>query len=265
MSETRFATAANTGPRHETLGEFVFEQVRRRIVEGELAAGVKIDQQALADEFGTSRMPVREALRRLDADGFVTLIPRRGAVVTHLDETEIEQIYEMRAVLEGLAARLALPDVTNRMVAEMEHVLQVMPQVHDVHEWVALNSAFHEKLIEACNRRLLLEEIRRRRRQCEPLIRLYIGFLHRDETAQRQHEAILDACRRQAGEELEALLREHLVQTGRGIAEGIRARKARREGMSGRQGPPEVAASGGRAARPVSEFRADTPPVERQG
>jgi DNA-binding GntR family transcriptional regulator len=102
-----------------------------------------------------------------------------------------------------------------------------MPQVHDVHEWVALNSAFHEKLLKGCNRRLLLEEIDRRRRQCEPLIRLYVGFLHRDQTAQRQHEAILDACRRQGAEEVETLVREHLTQTGQGIADAIRARKAR--------------------------------------
>ena len=75
-------------------------------------AGTRIDQDALAAEFSVSRMPVREALRQLGAEGFVTIVPHRGAIVTALSPAEVEEIYEIRAALEGVAARHASQTLT---------------------------------------------------------------------------------------------------------------------------------------------------------
>jgi DNA-binding GntR family transcriptional regulator len=87
--------------KHRTLDSFVVDELRERIVSGTLPAGTKIDQQALAEELGVSRMPVREALRRLSAEGFVQLISHRGAVVAELSHDEIIEVYEMRGVPIG--------------------------------------------------------------------------------------------------------------------------------------------------------------------
>ena len=99
---------------HLTIQQAVADAVRVRIIAGELEAGTRIDQDALAAEFSVSRMPVREALRQLGAEGFVTIVPHRGAIVTALSPGEVEEIYEIRAALEGVAARHASQELTDR-------------------------------------------------------------------------------------------------------------------------------------------------------
>ena len=97
---------------HLTIQQAVADAVRTRVISGQLPAGTRIDQDALAAEFSVSRMPVREALRQLGAEGFVTIVPHRGAIVTALSPAEVEEIYEIRAALEGVAARHASQALT---------------------------------------------------------------------------------------------------------------------------------------------------------
>lgn len=206
---------------HRTLQDFIAEQVRERIRNGKLPAGAKIDQKALAAEFSVSRMPIREALRQLDAEGYVTLLPHRGAVVTKLSAAEIEETYEIRAVLEGLAARLALPNLDSSALAHIRELLDAMASTEDVHEWVALNGEFHDQIERHGDRRLLLELIHRLRGQCEPYVRMYVHLLHRSKQAQREHEAIFAACESGSPDTLEAAVRNHLRATGLGLANFI--------------------------------------------
>lgn len=214
---------------HRTLPGALIETVRDRIISGELRAGTRIDQDALATEFGVSRMPVREALRQLDAEGFVTLVPHRGAIVSELDGAEVEEIYEMRAVLEGLACRLALPNLSEEDIAAVRAAMDSMTETTDIREWTTLNAQFHEQVFRRCDRQHLLKVIERLRHQCEPYVRMYVHLLRGEIQADREHHEIFDAIVTKDGDEVERLVRAHLVATGRGVARYLSAEAATRQ------------------------------------
>src|SRR6201999_490027 len=94
------------GADHIALREQVLSELRRRIVDGDYAQGERLTETRLADDFGVSRNPVREALRVVEAEGFVQILPRRGAVVATLDETAVRDLFAVRAQLETLAGGL---------------------------------------------------------------------------------------------------------------------------------------------------------------
>jgi DNA-binding GntR family transcriptional regulator len=201
-----------------TVQQAVVEAVRARIVSGRLGAGSRIDQDALAAEFGVSRMPVREALRQLGAEGFVTIVPHRGAIVTALSPDEVEEIYEMRAVLEGLASRLAVPALTEHELAKLAGILSAMVDEDGIDTWVALNDRFHHTIIQASNRGRLIELIQRIRHQSQPYVRLYVHHLHRSAQARDEHEEILAALVARDPDRAELAARNHLLNTGRAVA-----------------------------------------------
>ena len=131
---------------HLTIQQAVADAVRTRIIAGQLSAGTRIDQDALAAEFSVSRMPVREALRQLGAEGFVTIVPHRGAIVTALSPAEVEEIYEIRASLEGVAARHASLRLTADDLDALRKILDTMRNESQIDRWVALNAEFHNAI-----------------------------------------------------------------------------------------------------------------------
>lgn len=212
--------------KHRTLDAFVVDELRERIVSGALQAGTKIDQQALAEELGVSRMPVREALRRLAAEGFVELLSHRGAVVVQLSHAEIIEIYEMRGVLQGLAARLAVPNYTDEDVAEIKRLLGEMDATQDVQAWTTLNGEFHNRIESPAEARRLHELIERLTLQCAPYLQISVHFLHAQSSPQELHHEIYRAVERRDPEGLEAAVRAHLVSWGRDVADFVRDRAA---------------------------------------
>lgn len=203
---------------HRTLPTALAATLRERIISGVLVAGAKIDQQALADEFSVSRMPVREALRQLDAEGFVTLLPHRGAVVSELSPSQVEEIYEMRSVLEALACGLSVSRLTEADCDNLSDILASLRQTTEAHEWASLNAAFHLSLAAACERPRLLEQIALLRRQSQPYVRMYVKYLQKGAEADREHTAILGAAVERDVIRTEQLVREHLMNTGRTVA-----------------------------------------------
>jgi DNA-binding GntR family transcriptional regulator len=203
---------------HLTIQQAVADAVRTRIIRGELPAGERIDQDALAAEFSVSRMPVREALRQLGAEGFVTIVPHRGAIVTALSPSEVEEIYEIRAALEGVAARHASQELTDADLAGLRSILAQMRNQQDIDRWVALNADFHDMINRASQRPRLLELIQRFREQSQPYIRLYVQRLHKSAQARKEHKAIVDALAARDPDAAEAAVRAHLVSTGRAVA-----------------------------------------------
>jgi DNA-binding GntR family transcriptional regulator len=208
---------------HLTIQQAVADAVRTRVISGQLPAGTKIDQDALAAEFSVSRMPVREALRQLGAEGFVTILPHRGAVVTALSPAEVEEIYEIRAALEGVAARHASQTLTGDDLARLRKVLATMRNEKQIDTWVALNAEFHNAINQASMRPRLLELIQRFREQSQPYIRLYVQRLHKSAQARKEHRTILEALADRDADRAEAAVRAHLVGTGRAVAAFARA------------------------------------------
>ncbi len=152
------------GADHVALREQVLAELRRRIVDGDYAQGERLTETRLADDFGVSRNPVREALRVVEAEGFVQILPRRGAVVATLDETAVRDLFAVREQLETLAAGLAAERATPKDVARLRRLLDDASAATDGKDFdrvAELNSAFHRAVIEVSGNRWLLVDLGR--------------------------------------------------------------------------------------------------------
>lgn len=130
-----------------------------RIIRGDIPAGSKLRQDHVADEFASSHVPVREAFRLLEARGLAKSQPRRGVRVTSLDLDEINEVAEMRSVLEGLALRHAAPNLTPALLDEAETFNVVGEASDDVRVWEDANRKFHRTLLAPCGMPKLLASI----------------------------------------------------------------------------------------------------------
>jgi DNA-binding GntR family transcriptional regulator len=147
------------GADHIALREQVLTELRRRIVDGEYHEGERLTETRLADDFGVSRNPVREALRVVEAEGFVQILPRRGAVVATLDETAVRDLFAVRQQLETLAAGLAAERATPEGIATLHGLVEdanAAAKAEDFDRVAELNSAFHRTVIEVSGNRWLL-------------------------------------------------------------------------------------------------------------
>lgn len=130
----------------ETAQELVLNSLREAILVGLIPPSARLRQEALASAFDVSRIPVREALRSLEYDGLVTSEPHRGFTVTGLDADEIEEIYELRTVLEGHAVRLAIPLLTEQDITELEALYEEMENTQDANAKLVARERFYLRL-----------------------------------------------------------------------------------------------------------------------
>jgi DNA-binding GntR family transcriptional regulator len=154
-----------TRPRHETAQEIVLAALREGIIRGALPPGARLRQEDLAALFDTSRIPVREALRILEYEGLVSSQPHRGFTVTTLDANEIEEIYELRVVLESHAVRLAVPLLTEADMAELERIYGAMVAATDPDAQLALREQFYLRIYSVTTRPRLVGLIARLRQE----------------------------------------------------------------------------------------------------
>ena len=140
------------------LREVVFHTLRKAIIQGELQPGERLMEVSLANKLGVSRTPVREALRQLDLEGLVEIAPNRGAKVIGISRKDVEDIYHMRARLEGLAARKAAEQIKEEELAELEEVI-LLSEFHvkkpESKQMVRLDGRFHEIMYRASGSRML--------------------------------------------------------------------------------------------------------------
>ena len=139
------------GVTHKPLRSLVCEELRRLVISGELAPGTRIVEDRLATRLGVSRNPVREALQTLAGEGFVELLPRRGAVVARITPEQAEDLFDVRGALEPLAARLAARHADGQGVERLRDVLDRARQATDAQELdllAAYNTEFHSLVVE---------------------------------------------------------------------------------------------------------------------
>ena len=138
---------------YRTMQEIAYETIREAILSGRYAPGQRLLADDLASEIGTSRMPVREALQRLEVAGLVSITPHRGAVVNELSKQDIVEIYHIRAVLEGLAARLAVPHLGSADCERLKVLIEEMAAAGaagpDLEQVLRVNRDFHEIIWQA--------------------------------------------------------------------------------------------------------------------
>ena len=149
--------------RQKSLAEHIVEDLERKILDGSLKPGQRLIEQSLCDTFGVSRAPVREAFQILENQGFVVREPRRGVSVAQATRGEAEDIYRIRASLEGLATALAIQKRTPAFLCQLKEMYERMicaAEQKDVATYQALNQQFHELIINACRNPRLVQLIK---------------------------------------------------------------------------------------------------------
>lgn len=201
--------------------------LREAILSGRLAEGTALRQDALARAHGVSRLPVREALRLLVAEGLVVMEANRGARVAGLSAAEITELFDIRAVLEPHLLTLALPRMDVRALDAAESVLDAYEEALDRGEaarWGDLNWAFHQALLTAADRPRTLDMITSLRRQVDRYTRLQITVTEGGAQARREHREILALARAGETTACAAALAAHI----RGAAAALTEALARR-------------------------------------
>ncbi|QRG04600.1 GntR family transcriptional regulator [Xanthobacter dioxanivorans] len=205
--------------------DVVLGVLRDAIVEGRLAPGARLEPDRIALELGCSRMPVREALKGLEAEGLVTCYPFRGTEVSQLRADEVEELFAMRIALEGLALTRAVPGLTGDELGKMRELLLAMDDPAQREGWRALNQKFHSILNGACGWPRLIEQIDVLRRNVERYVRIWVD-IGGTEVPQRQHWALYEACRARDVARAQAVLEEHFRSTAELVAQVAAARAA---------------------------------------
>lgn len=191
--------------------EVVYNVLRENIVNGNLKPGTRLIIRRIAQDLGVSEIPVREAIRSLEAQGLVTMTPHSGAQVTKLDEDDIKEIMEVRSILEGYAARLAVPlspEILDRLRVCMNEMRECVAR-GEYAQFGIINRKFHKIIYEqAANKRLkkLLNEMFNESERSRAVFGL---SQKRSEQALKEHEAIMATLISGDGEKVEELIRIH--------------------------------------------------------
>jgi DNA-binding GntR family transcriptional regulator len=179
--------------------------------------GERLVEAKIAQHMGVSRGPVREAIMELERQGLVTNVPRKGASVVEWSENDVEEIYTLRMVLEGLAARLAATRITDEQCQELQHTVDSLRRGCDMEESIELDLHFHEGLCEAADHTRLQEALAGMRMQTELFVtrtRLPREPWSGPEHMVRDHQAVLDAVRSGEPDLAERRMREHIETSG---------------------------------------------------
>jgi DNA-binding GntR family transcriptional regulator len=211
-----------------TVKHTLVESLRDEIIRGDLVPGQYLRLEEIAPRFDVSTMPVREALRDLEAEGLVTIFPHRGATVTQLTADELQDIYDIRVILEEMAARLAVPHLTPDTLSDLCSIVDEMEQRRDdVAAQVKLNVQFHITLYAASGRKHLCELNRILRNRTMHYLHLFAAQADSGQAPRMrvEHRDILAACTRGDADEVAALIRDHVAQVGRSLVEFVRQRE----------------------------------------
>lgn len=215
--------------KRQSVPETLRESLQERILSGEIREGDWLIQDAIAEEYDVSRMPVREALRQLEACGLVLMRTHRGAIVTSIPTEQVEELFELRATLECEVLRQAVACMTERDVAEARTVLNQLDASYtqgDMGSWGRLNWAFHRRLYEAAGRVQTLNILQGINLQIERYVRLHLLLTQGADEAVREHHELLRLCAARATDEAVAHLREHILGTGTNLVTALRAHRA---------------------------------------
>lgn len=215
-----------------SLPDAIYLVLRDEILSGTHPPGDALRQEPLAKRFDVSRIPIREALNRLQADGLVQLRPRRGYVVASLDLEEIKEIFELRMVLEEHIGRIATMRRNEKDVRDVRRIVEAMEQVKinhqdDVVSWSKLNRKFHTRLCEASGRRHFYNVTNAFRDMVERYIRMELTMTGDLGEAQREHREIVDAFAQGDAKLVGQLSAQHCEHTAKRLISALEAREIR--------------------------------------
>jgi len=212
-------------PRGQTTTDLIADALRDAIRQGRFGPGEDLTQEMIAAQFGVSRVPLREAMRRLEAEGLIMFYANRGAVVTELSLIEVREIYELRILIEGDLIYRAARVITPNELRKTERIHEALELEQDPKEQDALNRAFHAALYAPAGRprqRALVENLRNLVERSHNVNRSLMIFTC---AFQQDHRKILNACRQRNPERARARLVEHLEHAMKIALEHLRKRQ----------------------------------------
>ncbi|NLC76141.1 MAG: GntR family transcriptional regulator [Clostridia bacterium] len=181
---------------YKPLRDLVFETMREAIINGDLAPGERLMEAQLAEEMGVSRTPVREAIRKLELEGLVAMVPRKGAYVADYSIKDITDVFEIRAALESLAAGLACERITDQELEELQVlVVRVRDTIedNDLEALVGIDTEFHDRIYRASRNSRLEQMISNLREQIQRFRSTSLASPGRIKDTLEEHKGIVDA------------------------------------------------------------------------
>lgn len=200
---------------NSVLSTRIADELRGAILSGELSPGERIRQEELAEQFGASRIPVREALRILVTDGLVNMVSNSGAWVSSLTQEECSEQYQIRERLEPLLLRYSMPQLTDEDMSVMTSLVQQMKETTDIEDFMRLDREFHWITYSGATTNTLTEMIERLWNTTQPYRRVFTRMVRSGgiEITHLEHELLVEAIKRQDNEEAERILHGHIRRT----------------------------------------------------
>ena len=199
---------------HYSLGGKVFQQLKNSILAGEFENGAELREIALAKKLGVSRTPVREALRQLEQEELVEIYPNRGAYVKGITYKDVEDIFRIRARLEGLCAEMAVSSITHEQLDKLDEIIllsKFYEEKKDMEHLLKMDSQFHEVLFESCGSKMLEHQLKDYHQYVQ---KARLRSLKRQERAKKstqEHEEILLAIKDRDAKRADELATRHIL------------------------------------------------------
>lgn len=206
------------------LRDIVFNTLRQAILRGELEPGERLMEITLANKLGVSRTPIREAIRKLELEGLVTMIPRKGAVVASISEKDMRDVLEVRVTLDELAVSLACKNFTDEAIADLKAAQDRFENAviaHDIMKIVDADVAFHDVIYNCTNNARLIQMISNLRETMYRYRLEYIKDARNHSILINEHNDIIDCLVKRDVEGVKKAIRIHISNQERGIVRQI--------------------------------------------
>ena len=201
----------------KSLKDTIADSIREDIILCKMKPGERLIEPKLSERFGISRTPIREAFRQLEGEGFINIIPRKGAVVTEITPKDVDDLYLIAAKLEGLAAYLAIPSITEDDLVQMQRKNDELERLRGQvvsRDYSFINNSFHSIFINRCHNERLIHILYSLSRQFDRFRNLIITMTDKVDAAVHDHNSILDAFKCRDAKLAEDLVYHHVLQSG---------------------------------------------------
>lgn len=181
---------------HRPLREIVYEELKLLILTGKISPGMRLMEEELAEDMGVSRTPIREAIRKLEKEGLITIEPRRGAYVSQISTKDMVEILEVRQNMEGLAAELAAQRMSKEDKEKLRNIAKAYEEAvaaGDMAEMIRCDTAFHHIIVEATQNKILIQMVEQLQEMVLRFRYIYYDNFKRAEQMLSEHQAIYEA------------------------------------------------------------------------
>lgn len=215
---------------YKPLREIVFETIRNAIISGNLKPGERLMEVQLAESLGVSRTPVREAIRKLELEGLVVMLPRKGAFVADLSVKDLTEVLEIRAALEGLAAGLASVRIDQEELEELEiKAIKFNKAVEndDIEAIILTDFEFHDAMFRASRNERLIQLNNNLREQVQRFREIYHKKVNKSKQTSKEHYEIVEAISNRDIDKAERLARKHIENAEKSILKVMEEKRSK--------------------------------------